>query len=236
MKFDLLSIFPESFESYFNASILKRARENGKIRVKTWNIRDFARDKHKTTDDTPYGGGAGMVMKPEPIFECVEAALAEGSVPRERIRVILFSAKGTLFTQADARRFSAEYDRLILICGRYEGVDERVAEHLVDEELSVGEYVLTGGELAAMIVTDAVARLIPGVLGNAASLQDESFSTTHSRSAPSCGEIKDFEEMREYPQYTKPEEYRGYRVPEVLLSGHHAEIAKWRKENAKKSK
>lgn len=218
MRFDLLSLFPETFESYFDASILKRAREDGKIKVGTWNIRDFAHDKHKTTDDTPYGGGAGMVMKPEPIFECVEAALAEGAVPREKTRIILFSAKGKPFTQADARRFATEYDRLVLICGRYEGVDERVAEYLVDEELSVGEYVLTGGELPAMIVTDAVARLIPGVLGNAESAVTESHSE---------------EGVLESPQYTKPEEYRGYRVPEVLLSGHHAEIDKWRRENSK---
>jgi tRNA (guanine37-N1)-methyltransferase len=221
MRFDLLSLFPESFASYFDASILKRAREDGKIKVETWNTRDFAHDKHKTTDDTPYGGGAGMVMKPEPIFECVEAALAEGGVPREKTRVVLFSAKGKSFTQADARRFAMKYDRLVLICGRYEGVDERVAEHLVDEELSVGEYVLTGGELPAMIVTDAVARLIPGVLGNAESALTESHSE---------------EGVLECPQYTKPEEYRGYRVPEVLLSGHHAEIAKWRKEHSGKSK
>lgn len=219
MRFDLLSLFPESFESYFDASILKRAREDGKIKVETWNIRDFAHDKHKTTDDTPYGGGAGMVMKPEPIFECVEAALAEGDVPREKTRIILFSAKGKSFTQADARRFATEYDRLVLICGRYEGVDERVAEYLVDEELSVGEYVLTGGELPAMIVTDAVARLIPGVLGNSESAVTESHSE---------------EGVLESPQYTKPEEYRGYRVPEVLLSGHHAEIAKWHKEHSRK--
>lgn len=213
MQFDLLSLFPESFESYLDASILRRAREDGKIRVKTWNIRDYAHDKHRTTDDTPYGGGAGMVMKPEPIFECVEAALAEGGVSREKTRVILFSAKGKSFTQSDARRFATGYDRLVFVCGRYEGVDERVAEHLVDEELSVGEYVLTGGELPAMIVVDAVARLIPGVLGNAESAETESHSE---------------EGVLEYPQYTKPEEYRGYRVPDVLLSGHHGEIAKWR--------
>jgi tRNA (guanine37-N1)-methyltransferase len=220
MQFDLLSLFPESFASYLDVSILKRAREDGKIKVETWNIRDFTHDKHHTADDTPYGGGAGMVMKPEPIFECVEAALTEdGGVPRERTRVILFSAKGKAFTQADARRFAAEYDRLVLICGRYEGVDERVAEHLVDEELSVGEYVLTGGELPAMIVTDAVARLIPGVLGNAESVVTESHSE---------------EGVLECPQYTKPEEYRGYRVPDVLLSGHHAEIDRWRKEHSRK--
>ncbi len=219
MKFDLLSLFPESFESYLDASILRRARDSGLITIRTWNIRDFAHDKHQKTDDTPYGGGAGMVMKPEPIFECVEAALTEGDVPRERTRVILFSAKGRPFRQEDARRLVADYDRLVLICGRYEGVDERVAEHLVDEECSVGEYVLTGGELPAMIVTDAVSRLIPGVLGNDESAETES----HSEDG-----------VLEHPQYTKPEEYRGWKVPEVLLSGHHGEIGKWRAGNSRK--
>lgn len=215
MRFDILSLFPESFESYFGASMLKRASEGGKIDIRLWNPRDFTHDKHRTADDTPYGGGAGMVMKPEPIFECAEAALSEGP-SREKTRIILFSAKGKPFVQEDARRLS-RYDRLVLICGRYEGVDERVAEHLADEELSIGEYVLTGGELPAMVVTDAVARLIPGVLGNAESAETESHSE---------------EGVLEYPQYTKPEEYRGWRVPEVLLSGHHGEIAKWRKEHS----
>ena len=212
MRFDILSLFPESFESYFGASMLKRAREDGKIDIRLWNPRDFTRDKHLSADDTPYGGGAGMVMKPEPIFECAERALSEGP-SREKTRIILFSAKGKPFVQEDARRLS-RYERLILICGRYEGVDERVAEHLADEEVSIGEYVLTGGELPAMVVTDAVARLVPGVLGNVESAETESHSE---------------EGVLEYPQYTKPEEYRGWRVPDVLLSGHHAEIAKWRK-------
>jgi tRNA (guanine37-N1)-methyltransferase len=220
MHFDLLSLFPESFESYLDASILRRARDGGLISVRTWNIRDFAHDTHRKTDDTPYGGGPGMVMKPEPIFECVEKVLGEGA-PREKTRIILLSAKGRPFRQEDARRFATEYERLVLICGRYEGVDERVAEHLAGEELSVGEYVLTGGELAAMIVVDAVARLIPGVLGNAESAETESHSE---------------EGVLEYPQYTKPEDYRGWRVPEVLLSGHHGEIGKWRREHSEKSK
>ena len=171
-------------------------------------------------DDTPYGGGAGMVMKPEPLFACVEDLLGASDVPRERTRVILFSAKGNRFTQKDARRFVAEYDRIIFVCGRYEGVDERVAEHLVDEELSIGEYVLTGGELPAMVVADAVTRLIPGVLGNAESAETES----HTESG-----------VLEHPQYTKPEEFRGWKVPETLLSGHHGEIAKWRAAMSKKT-
>ncbi len=218
MRFDICSIFPESFDSYFGASILKRAQASGKIEIRTWNIRDFARDKHGTTDDTPYGGGAGMLMKPEPLFECVDAVLAEGP-SREETRVILFSAKGKLFTEKDAVRLT-RYKRLILLCGRYEGVDERVAEHLADEEVSIGEYVLTGGELPAMVVTDAVARLLGGVLGNDESAQTESHTE---------------EGVLECPQYTKPEEYRGYSVPKVLLSGHHAEIERWRKEHSKKS-
>lgn len=216
MRFDILSLFPESFESYFGASMLKRAKEDGKIDIRLWNPRDFTRDKHRSADDTPYGGGAGMVMKPEPIFECAEKVLSEGP-SRKKTRIILFSAKGKPFVQEDARRFS-RYDRLVLICGRYEGVDERVAAHLADEELSIGEYVLTGGELPAMVVTDATARLVPGVLGNVESAETESHSE---------------EGVLEYPQYTKPEEYRGWRVPDVLLSGHHAEIEKWRKDNSR---
>ncbi|MEP7162921.1 MAG: tRNA (guanosine(37)-N1)-methyltransferase TrmD [Candidatus Moraniibacteriota bacterium] len=215
MRFDIISIFPEAFLSYFDVSILKRAREDGKIEIEAHNLRDWAHDKHRTTDDTPYGGGAGMVMKVEPIAECLETL--QQKFPEKKTRTILFSAKGRRFTQKDARRFLA-YDRLILIAGRYEGVDERVAEHLVDEELSIGDFVLTGGELPAMVVVDSVARLIPGVLGNSESALDESFSD---------------DATLEYPQYTKPEEFRGWRVPEVLVSGHHAEIEKWRRQNQK---
>ena len=220
MRFDIISIFPESFTSYFGVSILKRAEASGLIEIHTHNLRDFAHDKHKTVDDTPYGGGAGMVLKVEPLAEALEAVAGQQSAERKepKTRTILFSAKGKIFTQADARRL-AGYDRLIFVCGRYEGVDERVTEQWIDEEISIGNYVLTGGELPAMIVTDAVARLIPGVLGNSESAETESHSE---------------EGVVEYPQYTKPEEYRGLRVPEVLLSGHHAEIAKWRKEQSEK--
>ncbi|MEI7750265.1 MAG: tRNA (guanosine(37)-N1)-methyltransferase TrmD [Candidatus Moraniibacteriota bacterium] len=218
MLFDFVSLFPESFISYLGVSMLNRAKEDGLVSFSFSNPRDYTTDKHRTVDDTPYGGGAGMVMKPEPLFSCVEDILSKGDVPRERTRVILFSAKGKQFDQSDARRFVADYDRLILVCGRYEGVDERVAEHLVDEELSIGEYVLTGGELPAMIVADAVTRLIPGVLGNAESAETES----HTERG-----------VLEHPQYTKPEEFRGWKVPETLLSGHHGEIAKWRKENSR---
>lgn len=243
MRFDIISLFPESFTSYFGVSILKRAVEDGLIEMHTHHLRDFTHDKHKTVDDTPYGGGAGMLLKVEPLAEAIEAVqkMQDAGCPptgeagmiqdeksithhsslipyQKSTRIILFSAKGKTFTQADARRLS-EYDRLVLVCGRYEGVDERVAENFVDEELSVGEYVLTGGELPAMIVVDAVARLLQGVLGNSESAETESHSVSG---------------VVEYPQYTKPEEFRGWCVPQVLLSGHHAEIAKWREEQSKK--
>ena len=221
MRFDIISIFPESFMSYFGVSMLKRAQEDGLIEIYTHNLRDFAHDKHKTVDDTPYGGGAGMVLKVEPLVEAIETVSKQQTTDnrQQTTRTILFSAKGRVFTQADARRL-AEYDRLILVCGRYEGVDERVAEHFMDEELSIGEYVLTGGEIPAMVVVDAVTRLIPGVLGNAESAATESYSE---------------EGIVEYPQYTKPELFRDLRVPDVLLSGHHGEIAKWRQEQSEKS-
>lgn len=216
MKFDIITIFPHIFDSYFSESILKRAREKGLIEVVSHNLRDYTDDKHKTVDDTPYGGGAGMVLKVEPIFRAVEDIK---KVTEEKTRTILFSAKGKRFTQADAQRLRG-YDRLIFVCGRYEGVDERVAEHIVDEELSIGDFVLTGGELPAMIVIDAVARLLPEVLGNIESAQYESHAE---------------EGVLEHPQYTKPEEFNGWKVPEVLLSGHHKEIENWRGRLSKKS-
>ena len=221
MHFDILTIFPPMFDSYLGESILKRAREKGLISVAVRNIRDFATDKHRKTDDTPYGGGAGMVMKVEPIWNALEAIVSENNgagaehtsaARASRSRTILFSAKGKTCTQEDMRRLS-EYDRLVLICGRYEGVDERVAEHLANEELSIGDYVLTGGELPALVVLDAVSRLIPGVLGNENSAHTESHSETGSL---------------EYPQYTKPEVFREWAVPDILLSGDHAKIAAWR--------
>lgn len=226
MHFHILSIFPESFESYFDVSILKRAREEKLIDISIHDLRAYTHDKHHKVDDTPYGGGAGMVMKPEPFFEAVEHIREQGTILNEhgsgnkeqKTRTILFSAKGKLFTQSDAKRL-AGYDQLIFLCGRYEGVDERVSEHLADEEISIGEFVLTGGELPAMVVVDAVSRLLPGVLGNESSAVDES----HSKPG-----------VLEYPQYTKPEVFRDWKVPEVLLSGHHAEIEKWRKEQSQK--
>lgn len=231
MRFDIISIFPESFASYFGASILKRAREKKLIEIHLHNLRDFTTDKHKTVDDTPYGGGAGMVLKVEPIWKAIQFLKLQTTnqpsyVPhsgttadkKPKTRVILFSAKGKKFTQAAARRL-AKYERLILICGRYEGVDERVAEHLADEELSIGDYVLTGGEIPAMVVVDAVTRLVPGALGNVESARTES----HSQKG-----------VLEYPQYTKPEKFREMQVPEVLLSGNHKLIEEWRQKSAKK--
>lgn len=221
MRFDIISLFPESLTPYFGVSILKRAQEKNFITIVTHQLRDFAHDKHKTVDDTPYGGGAGMVLKVEPIAEALETVCndqitsnEEPSADRKNLKTrrILFSAKGKIITQEDIQRL-ADYDHLIMVCGRYEGVDERVAAHLVDEELSIGAYVLTGGEIPALVVVDAVARLIPGVLGNSESAKTESHTIVGTL---------------EYPQYTKPEEWQGMRVPDVLLSGHHGEIEKWR--------
>ncbi|MEX0916603.1 MAG: tRNA (guanosine(37)-N1)-methyltransferase TrmD [Candidatus Spechtbacterales bacterium] len=234
MRFDILTIFPHMMDSYVNESILKRAQEAGHIQIASHDIREYATDKHRTTDDTPYGGGAGMVMKIEPIYKAVVAsALSRPKVTKEGVayakgtRVVLLSAKGEQFTQAKAYELS-KYKQVILICGRYEGVDERVADYIADEEISVGPYVLTGGELPALTIVDAVARLVPGVLGNEESLSEESFSESEN------WKLKIENWGTEYPQYTRPEVFspkRGveWRVPEVLLGGNHAEIEKWRK-------
>lgn len=213
MRFDILSIFPGVFEGYTTQSILKRAQEVGAVSFHFHDVRDWADDRHRRVDDTPYGGGAGMVMKVRPFDEAVSDVLAMDPCPREATRVILFSAKGADFTQRDAERLATGYKRLIFLCGRYEGVDERVADHVADEEMSIGPYVLTGGELPALVVADAVTRLLPNVLGNPVSLEEES----HGRAMSA-----------EYPQYTRPEEYRGWKVPEVLLGGNHAAIRAWR--------
>ena len=219
MKFDIITIFPKIFDSYFGESILKRAQSAGIVEIKTHDLREYSTNKHRNVDDTPYGGGAGMVMQVEPIFNCVNAIKQQSTDNKQQTtRVILFSAKGKRYTQEDARRLS-QYDRLIMICGRYEGVDERVAEYVVDEELSVGDYVLTGGEIPAMVVVDSVARLLPGALGN----EQSAITESHAE-----------EGYLEYPQYTKPEEFQGWKVPEVLLSGNHAEIEKWRQQKAKR--
>jgi tRNA (guanine37-N1)-methyltransferase len=208
MHFDIFTLFPDMFQGPFSESILKRAQERGLLSIALHNIRDAATDKHHVVDDYPYGGGAGMVMKPDPIFAAVEAVYRSGPV-------ILLTPQGRLFTQQVAREIS-QLERITLICGHYEGVDERVRQHLVTDELSIGDFVLTGGELAAMIVVDATSRLLPGVLNGEESTLEESHSGG----------------LLEYPHYTRPPAFRGWRVPDVLLSGNHAEIAKWRRKES----
>ncbi len=211
MRFDVFTLFPEMFTAYLNESILKRAREAGLLEVSLHNIRDYTTDKHRTTDDEPYGGGGGMVMKPEPIFAAVEGVLgAPPSCP-----VILLTPQGRTFTHKVALELS-QHEHLALLCGRYEGVDERVREHLVTDEISLGDFVLTGGELPALAVIDAVSRLIPGVLGDPEAASKDSHASG----------------LLEYPHYTRPPEFRGWEVPEVLRSGNHAEIEKWRQEQS----
>ena len=212
MRVDILTLFPKMFDSPFSESIIKRAIERGIISIFIHNIRDYTHDKHRSVDDYPYGGGTGMLLKPEPIFEAVESIKKE--INQENIPVILLTPQGRLFCHHIAQELSAQ-SNLILICGRYEGVDERVREHLVTDEISIGEYVLTGGELAAMVVVDAVVRLVPGVLGSQAT-QEDSY----------------VQGLLEYPQYTRPRVYRGWEVPSILLSGNHQEIAKWRRHQA----
>ncbi len=216
MRIDVLTLFPEMFRGPLDASIVGLARERGLLDLRVHNLRDWATDRHKVTDDTPYGGGPGMVMKVEPIVAALEALGTEGdgAPPTPAGRAILLSPAGRCFDQAAACRLAAE-PRLLLVCGRYEGVDARV-RHFVDEELSIGDFVLTGGELPAMVVIDAVTRLLPGALGAPHSAAEESFAGS----------------LLEYPQYTRPREFRGLAVPEILLSGHHAEIARWRRHEA----
>ncbi|HAB17928.1 MAG TPA: tRNA (guanosine(37)-N1)-methyltransferase TrmD [Verrucomicrobiota bacterium] len=214
MKIDVLTLFPAMFAGPLDESILKRARQSGLLDLRIHNLRAWTHDRHKTVDDTPYGGGPGMVLKPEPIFEAVTALKAERGAG---LKVILTSPSGRLFTQAVAREFAAT-EGFLLICGSYEGYDERVRERLVDETLSIGDFVLTNGNLPAMVIIDAVARLLPGVLGDDASSADESFS--HG--------------LLEYPHYTRPAEFQGARVPEILQSGNHAAIQRWRQAQAMK--
>jgi tRNA (guanine37-N1)-methyltransferase len=209
MKIDVLTLFPAMFAGPLDESIIKRARQKGLLDLKIHDLRDWTHDRHRTVDDRPFGGGPGMLLKPEPLFEAVE------SLKRETTRVILFSPSGRKFDQNVARELAQQED-LLLITGHYEGFDERVREALVDDELSIGDYVLTNGALPAMVVVDAVTRLLPGVLGDDESSHDESFSAG----------------LLEYPQYTRPADFRGMKVPEVLLSGNHAEIEKWRREQA----
>ncbi|HTQ62230.1 MAG TPA: tRNA (guanosine(37)-N1)-methyltransferase TrmD [Candidatus Solibacter sp.] len=258
MRFDLVTIFPEFFAGPLDHGILRRARETGLVEVHIKDLRVFTKDRHRSVDDRPFGGGEGMVLKPEPLFEAVEALLGHNlgnaeqpAAPEAKTAIVLMSAAGKLFQQETARLF-AKLDRIVLICGRYEGVDERVAEHLATEEISVGDYVLSGGELPAMIVIDTVTRLIPGALGNEASSQNESFSKNpassrgsmlvgaeHAGSPQTDARIFGAGAGREagatnqllldYPHYTRPADFRGWKVPEVLIGGNHAEVANWRR-------
>ena len=210
MKIDILTLFPEMFAGPFSTSIIKRARDNGLLDINLINIRDFAHDKHRIVDDYPFGGGAGMVMKPEPIFEAVASVRDRNT--ETGTKVILLCPQGRLFDQEIAKRLSGE-SHLVMLCGHYEGIDERVREQLVDEEISIGDFVLTGGELPAMVLVDTVSRLIPGVLGEEESFVTDSF----------------YNGLLEYPQYTRPREYAGLKVPDILLSGDHEKIRKWRR-------
>lgn len=212
MKFHLLTIFPQFFEGPFQHGIVARAAQAGALGIHIHDLRNWTHDLHRTVDDRPFGGGEGMLLKPKPIFDAVETIWPERTPGR---KAVLLSAQGRRFTQAVAREY-AQADELLLICGRYEGVDERVAEHLCDDEISIGDYVLSGGELAAAIVVDVVARLLPGVLGNSDSAVNESFE----------------DGLLDCPQWTRPAEFRGWKVPDVLLGGNHAEIRKWRKQAA----
>lgn len=217
MRFDLLTIFPEIFDSYLNESIIKRAKTAGAIEIFVHDIRKFSKDKHHKVDSSPYGGGPGMVMAPQPIFDCVNYVKTLNAGP-----VVYMSPKGKMLTQSYAEKLVKKITKsrtpgLILLCGRYEGIDQRAIDLCVDEELSIGKYVLTGGELPAMVVLDVLARLIPGVLGDDESSQEETFS-------------KALKGKKEYPHYTRPEVFEGLKVPDILLSGHHANIKKWRKE------
>jgi tRNA (guanine37-N1)-methyltransferase len=211
MRVDIFSLFPQIFEPYLEISILQRAVQNGLVEIHGHNIRDWTTDRHHTTDDVPYGGGGGMVIKVEPVFAAVEDILGIPPI----CPLILMTPQGRLFDQKTAFEFS-KFDRLAILCGRYEGIDERIRENLVTDEISVGDYVLTGGELPALTVLDAIVRLIPGALGDPDGAQDDSHASG----------------LLEYPHYTRPPEFKGYKVPGVLLSGNHAEIARWRREQA----
>lgn len=219
MQFEVFTLLPEVFPSYLETSILKRARDRGLIDVRVHNIRDYTHDKHHMTDDTPYGGGGGMVMKPEPVFEAIESVLGLSPLsppePVSNIPIILLTPQGRVFNQTIAKELSA-HPHIALLCGRYEGIDERIREHLVTDEISIGDYVLTGGEIPALILIDAISRLLPNVLGDPTGAEDDSHAMG----------------LLEYPHYTRPPEFRGWQAPEVLLSGDHAKIDKWRRQQA----
>lgn len=216
MRFDIMTLFPELVEHVLSESIIGRAQKAGRLSVYAHNIRDWSEDKNRRVDDTPYGGGMGMLMAAPPVFNCYDAVRA--MAPVDRTRVIYMSPKGRVLTQAHAKELKENYDRLIILCGHYEGIDQRVIDEIVDEEISIGDYVLTGGELPACILVDCVSRLIDGVLA-----------------APECYESESIASgLLEYPQYTRPYEFHGVKVPDILLSGHHANIAKWREEEARR--
>lgn len=233
MQFNIITIFPGIITDYCNESILKRAQKNKFIQVNAINLRDFAEDKHKTVDDTPYGGGAGMVMKPEPIFKALQALKKKQDTKnKKQKKIILLSPRGRQFDERVAEEW-AKLKEITFVCGRYEGVDQRVVDYMVDEEISIGPYVLAGGELGALVIIEAIARLIPGVLGNEESLSEETFNTTtrqHDNTRKKsvdvlmCCDV----DVKEYPQYTKPAMFKKWKVPEVLLSGDHKKIAEWR--------
>lgn len=223
MRFDLLTIFPEFFTGPFDHGIIRRARQQGQIEIAVHDLRSFTFDKHHIVDDRPFGGGDGMVLKPEPFFRAVESLLAdstrtqaESASTAKRTAVVLMSPQGRVFNQYEALRLADECSRVILLCGRYEGVDERVVEHLATDEISIGDYVLTGGEIPAMVVVDAVTRLLPNVLGSETSAVHDSFVAG----------------LLDYPHYTRPADFRGWQVPDVLIGGHHGEVAKWRRRAA----
>jgi tRNA (guanine37-N1)-methyltransferase len=237
MKFEIVTIFPDFFRGPLDYGIVRRAREAGLIKISIHDLREFTTDKHRTVDDRPFGGGEGMVLKPEPLFKCVESL---GVPPREertarppavRERVILLSPQGEMFTQAVAQDLAA-LERIVLICGRYEGVDERVAEGLADREISIGDYVLSGGELGAAVIVDTVARLIPGALGNQASAQQESFTAASKTESAGPDSTCASGGLLDYPHYTRPAEFRGMAAPEVLIGGNHEQIRKWRRSKA----
>ena len=217
MRFDIMTLFPALVDGVLSESIIGRARKAGIIDVRAYNIRDYSKDKHRRVDDTPYGGGKGMLMSPVPIYDCYTDVVDPEKNPCTRRRVLYMSPQGSVLTQAKAREFSENYDNIVILCGHYEGVDQRIIDEIVDEEISIGDYVLTGGEIPACIVVDAIARLLPGVLADAECYEKESFSDAT---------------LLEYPQYTRPYDFRGRTVPDVLLSGHHANIEKWREQKA----
>jgi tRNA (guanine37-N1)-methyltransferase len=237
MRFDIITIFPEFFAGPLDYGIVRRAREARLIATRVHDLREFTHDRHRTVDDRPFGGGEGMVMKPEPLFEAVESLLGGGSARApEGTAIVLLSAAGKLFRQERARRF-AKLERIVLLCGRYEGVDERVAEHLATEEVSIGDFVLSGGELPAAMILDAVTRLISGALGNEDSAVNESFAELEGNEKQStCSAASDSQVTNrgilDYPHYTRPQNFRGWEVPEVLIGGNHEEIRRWRQKQA----